>query len=91
MSLAMMDSQVPRLAGGSKKRAEKRFRAVLEADPHLTRASLEYAEFVAKRGREEQSIEIVKGVLAEDQPSHPGDYRKFDRPRAQALLKELSE
>ena len=90
LSLARMDEAVPRLIGGSKKRAEQRFRLVLEQDPHFTRAMLDYAEFLDHRGREEEGLKLVNRALSEEQPKYPGAYRKFDRPRAEALREKLS-
>ena len=82
---------MPRLAGGSKKRAEQGYRALLEQDPHFTLAMIFYAEFLADRRREDESIQWLERVLAEDQPSEPADFRRFDRPRAMLLLEQLSD
>ena len=91
LSLAAIDAGVPRLAGGSKKRAELGYRALLEQDPHFTLAMIFYAEFLADRSREHESMQWLERVLAEDQPSEPADFRRFDRPRAMVLLEQLSD
>ena len=90
LALAKMDETVPRLMGGSKKRAEQRFRLVLEQNPHFTRAMLDYAEFLHNRGHEAEGLELVNRALTEEQPKDPGAYRKFDRPRAEALREKFS-
>ena len=91
LSLAKIDEQLPRLLGGSKKRAEQGYRALLERDPHFTLAMIFYAEFLAERGRKDESIQWLKRVTREEQPSEPADFRRFDRPRAAVLLEQFSK
>jgi len=91
LSLARIDAQLPRLAGGSKKRAEQRYRTLLERDPHFTLGMIFYAEFLADQGRGDESIQWLKRILAEAQPAEPADFRRFDRSRAEVLLEQLAE
>ncbi len=91
LSLAKIDEQLPRLLGGSTKRAEQRYRALLERDPHFTLAMIFYAEFLAERGRKDESIQWLKRVTNEEQPTEPFDFRRFDRPRAEVLLEQFSK
>ncbi len=91
LSLAKIDEQLPRLLGGSSKRAEQRYRALLKRDPHFTLGMIFYAEFLAERGRKDESIQWLKRVTGEEQPTEPADFRRFDRPRAEVLLEQLSE
>ena len=91
LSLARIDEQLPRLLGGSKKRAEQRYRTLLKQDPHFTLAMIFYAEFLAERGRKDESIQWLKRVISEEQPTEPADFRRFDRPRAEVLLEQFSK
>jgi tetratricopeptide (TPR) repeat protein len=88
LGLAKLDESVPGLLGGSMERAEKTYQQAMTLDPHHTRARLEYAEFLNKTDRRKEALEWVQKVLAETAPSHSDYYRKFDRPKAESLLKK---
>lgn len=84
-----LDMILPRIAGGSKKRAEALYRRALELDPHHTRAMALLAELLAQQGRRREASEMARQVLAEETPTYPGERRKFDGPRAERLLERL--
>ncbi|NRA01222.1 MAG: tetratricopeptide repeat protein [Myxococcales bacterium] len=84
-----LDMILPRIAGGSKKRAEALYRRALELDPHHTRAMALLAELLAQQGRRPEASEMARQVLAEETPTYPGERRKFDGPRAERLLERL--
>jgi tetratricopeptide (TPR) repeat protein len=88
LGLAKIDESVPGLMGGSMERAEKTYRQALTVDPHYTRGMLEFAELLDKTNRRKEALEWVQKALAEKEPTNPGDYRKFDRSRAENLLKK---
>lgn len=89
LAMGIMEYQVPRLMGGDKDSAEKRFLGVLKRDPHLTGAMLDYAEFLVDDSRNAEALGWIKKVRDEKAPSHPAAWRKFDRARALELLHKL--
>ncbi len=89
LALGIMEKQIPTLMGGSTTRAEARFRQVLKEDPHHTRAMLDLAEFLHEDGRTDEARTWVTKARDETAPTQPGEWRKFDRPRALRLLEEL--
>ncbi len=84
-----LDMILPRIAGGSKARAEARYHRALELDPHHTRAMALLAELLAQQGRRSEASAMARRVLEEEDPTHPGEQRKFDGPRAERLLERL--
>ena len=89
LGLGKIDEAIPGFAGGSKKRAEERFRSVIEAHPHFTRALLDLAELLAATDREDEAIDRAEEALMDDRPERPDEVRKFDRARGEALLHRL--
>lgn len=88
VALGLVDKEVPGMFGGSWERAEKAFRHALEIDPHFTRGMLDLAELLAQHDRKPEAIQWVLKVQNETAPSRPGEWRKFDRQKAQRLLAE---
>ena len=39
----------------------------------------------------DKSIQWLKRVTSEEQPTEPADFRRFDRPRAELLLEQFSK
>lgn len=89
LAMGIMEKQVPMLMGGSKSSAEKRFRTVLTENPHHTRAMLDLADFLMEEDQREEAITWARKARDDTAPLQPGEWRKFDRPRALALLKRL--
>jgi tetratricopeptide (TPR) repeat protein len=89
LALAIIESQVPALMGGSSSGAEKHFRAVLTENPHHTRGMLDLAEFLMNDDRKPEAIQWAKKARDETAPAFPGEWRKFDKARANALLKQM--
>lgn len=89
LAMGIIEKQVPFLMGGSKSSAEKRFRTVLTEHPHHTRAMLDLAEFLSEEDHPEEAITWARKARDEAAPERPGEWRKFDRPHALALLKQL--
>ena len=82
-----LEAILPRIAGGSKRRAEAHYRRALEIDPHHTRAMTLLAELLAMQGRSREAHAVARQAIAEENPSYPGEQRKFDAPRAKRLLR----
>lgn len=89
LALGKVDEALPGFAGGSTERAESRFRAALKLDPEFSRAALDLAELLADDGRKDEARALCEAVLQQKKPSRPGEWRKFDVPRARRLLKAL--
>jgi tetratricopeptide (TPR) repeat protein len=86
LSQAVMDEMLPSLAGGSDARAEATYRVVIKNNPHYTRAMVDFAQFLDNDGRRKEAITWAEAAVAEKAPSRPGDWRRFDKPRAEAML-----
>jgi hypothetical protein len=86
LSLALIDAKVPGIAGGSLERAETAMRKVVAKAPRFTRARLDLAEVLWDAGKKDEAKSLVDGVVAEKDPMHPGEWRKFDVKRAKKLL-----
>lgn len=89
LARAVMDERLPGLAGGDSKRAERSYRALLQKYPHFTRAMLEFADYLQNDDRSEEAARWAALALDEKQPMKPGDWRRFDRPRAESMLRRL--
>lgn len=91
LALGLVDQKVPGFAGGSGSRAEAAFRAVLKKSPNHTRAMLDLAELLEEDDREEEAATWARKALDEKSPALPGEWRKFDRARAEKFLKKLGK
>jgi thioredoxin-like negative regulator of GroEL len=84
-------AELPALMGGDRVKAEALFKRALEADPHQTGGRLELARLylATKRWRdaERELTRVVDEPAATDLPR----WTVSDRPRARALLAELSD
>lgn len=88
LALAMVDARLPSFAGGSNSRAEAGLRNLLKQHPHFTRGTVALAELLADMGRKQEAVRLAEQVVQEPSPQSPGDWRKFDKPQAEALLKK---
>src|SRR5207253_5620835 len=86
LSLALIDANVPGFAGGSLERAETTMRKVVARAPKFTRARLDLAETLWSAGKKDEARALAQGVVDETAPLYAGEYRKFDKKRAQTLL-----
>jgi len=91
LALGKIDEAVPGFAGGSVERAEAAFRDVTKRDPHHTRAMLDLAELLKNEGRKPEARDWATKALKESAPTHRGEHRKFDVPRAKQILAELDK
>lgn len=88
LALAKVDQEVPGIFGGSRERAEKLVRTALAEDPHFTRGMLDLAELLDKTGRRGEALTWVKRAQTESAPTRPGEWKNYDRWRAEHLLAE---
>lgn len=88
LALAIIDVRVPGFAGGDTDRARQTFEKVLKLKPNHTRAMLDFAELLEDEGEEERAIGLASTVVEHKSPAKPGEWRKFDLPRAKTLLEK---
>ncbi len=88
LAQAMIDVMLPSIAGGDTDRARKNFKRVLKQAPNHTRAMLYYAILLEDEGEEKEAIALLKKIVAHKRPYSKSSWRKTDKPRAEALLKE---
>ncbi|MBI5495472.1 MAG: hypothetical protein HY904_10650 [Deltaproteobacteria bacterium] len=87
LARAVMDDRLPGFAGGDSQRAERTYRALLQKYPHYTRAMLDFAEYLENDGRRAEALKWAAAARDERAPLRPGDWRRFDRPRAEDMLR----
>jgi len=88
LATAVIDTRVPGFAGGDSDRARKNFKKLLKLYPNHTRGMIDLAVLLEDEGEEERAVALLKRVVAHQKPHFPGEWKKFDLPRAQQLLKD---
>lgn len=88
-TLARIYHLVPGIAGGSDKKAEEMFLDLLKRDPDFTPGMFELGRFYVDKGEKEKAKEVLRRCADAKRSSVPHDWRKFDRPQCQDLLKSL--
>ena len=81
--------QVPRLAGGDKRRAITEFEYATQDCPHATTNYLPLAEADIKLGRKDAAIFLLEGLLSEKEPDDPAA-APGDLAEGRKLLKTIS-
>ncbi len=89
-TLGEIDHAVPGIVGGSDERSEKAYLEVLKRDPNFTPTMVLLAKLYRDQGEDEAAKKWAQKAL-DGKSSVPNDWRKFDKPDAQKLLKELND
>ncbi len=87
--LGLMYRQLPWIAGGSKKKSEEYMKKALAIDPHFSFARLELAITFLEEGKKAEAEEELNRLLNEKDPVWKAHYLLWERPKAEALLKNM--
>ena len=83
--------EVPRVAGGDRKKAETHFKKGLEIDPRFTVLRVDLARLYIGDGRYAEARRELQRVLDERAPRNVADWTVKDVPRARALLDSIRD
>jgi tetratricopeptide (TPR) repeat protein len=83
--------EVPRLAGGDRRKAEEHFKKGLELDPRFTVLRVDLARLYIGDGRYADARRELTRVLGEPAPRIAADWTVKDVPRARALLESIRD
>ena len=81
--------EMPGILGGDKEEAMRLCQRVIELDPDLLPTYVCVAQLLADEGRYDEAIACLNKVLLCEEPRQYPNYLKVDRPRAEAVLKEI--
>ena len=90
-TLGEIDHAVPGIVGGSDDRAEKSYQRILARDPHFTPTMVLLARLYKDQGKKDLAKKWAQRVLRETAPTLPNDWKKFDKPNAAAILRDLED
>lgn len=83
-------AQLPAIMGGDRVKAEMLFKRALQGDPHQTAGRLELARLYLDARRWRDAERELALVVDESAPTDLPRWAYSDRPRARALLREVS-
>ena len=83
--------EMPGIFGGDKEEAMRLCQRVVELDPDHLPTYVTMARLLAEEERYEEAVAELNKVLLCQEPRQYANYLKVDRPRAEAVLKEIME
>jgi tetratricopeptide (TPR) repeat protein len=83
--------EMPGIFGGDKEEAMRLCQRVIELDPDHLPTYVCVAQLLADEGRYDEAIACLDKVLLCEEPRQYPNYLKVDRPRAEAVLKEIMQ
>jgi len=87
--IGVMYRQLPGILGGNIKKSKKYLERAVEIDPHATFAKFDLALTLLEVGEKEQAKNILTEVVNEKEPSWVAHWQIWEKPKAEALLKDL--
>jgi tetratricopeptide (TPR) repeat protein len=81
--------EMPGIFGGDKEEAMRLCQRVIELDPDHLPTYVCVAQLLTDEGRYDEAIACLDKVLLCEEPRQYPNYLKVDRPRAEAVLKEI--
>jgi cytochrome c-type biogenesis protein CcmH/NrfG len=83
--------EMPGIFGGDKEEAMRLCQRVIKLDPDHLPTYVCVAQLLADEGRYGEAIACLNKVLLCEEPRQYPNYLKVDRPRAEAVLKEIMQ
>ncbi len=83
--------EMPGVFGGDNEEAMRLCERVLEMDPDHLPSYVTMARLLAAEGRYDEAVANLNKVLLCEDPRQAANYLKIDRPRAEAVLKEIMQ
>lgn len=88
-TIGIMYRQIPWIAGGDNKKSEEFLRKALSIDPHFTLARLDLAITLLEEGKKAESEKELNAVINDNNSTWMAHYLLWERPKAEALLKNM--
>ncbi|MCL4479647.1 MAG: hypothetical protein M1381_11235 [Deltaproteobacteria bacterium] len=89
--LGVMYRQLPWIAGGDKHKSEAYLKKALAIDPHITIARLDLSITLLEMDKKAEAIKELNKIVNEKHPAWAAHYLKWDKPKAEALLKNITD
>lgn len=91
LARAQLLMEMPGIFGGDRQEAMKLCQRVVELDPDHLPTYVTLARLLADEGRYDEAIACLNRVLLCEKPRQYANWLKVDRPRAEAVLKEIRQ
>jgi tetratricopeptide (TPR) repeat protein len=91
LARAQLLMEMPGFFGGDKQEALRLCERVIRLDPDHLPTYIAIARILASEGRYDEAIENLNKVLTCEEPRQLANYLKVDRPRAEAVLREIMQ
>ncbi len=89
--LGVMYRQLPWIAGGDKHKSEAYLKKALAIDPHNTLARLDLSITLLEMDKKAEAIKELNKIVNEKHPAWNAHYLQWDKPKAEALLKNIAD